>query len=63
MAAEIGVTPAQASLAWLLRRSPTVIPIPGTTSITHLEENVAALSATLTDAQFGRLSAAAVPAE
>jgi pyridoxine 4-dehydrogenase len=61
VAAEIGVTPAQASLAWLLRRSPTVIPIPGTSSIAHLEENVAALSIKLTDDQYDRLSAA-VPA-
>ncbi|MGW3344038.1 aldo/keto reductase [Nonomuraea rubra] len=58
VAAEIGVTPAQASLAWLLRRSPTVIPIPGTSSIAHLEENVSALSITLTDDQFERLSRA-----
>ncbi|MFC4119411.1 aldo/keto reductase [Nonomuraea zeae] len=57
VAAEAGITPAQASLAWLLRRSPTVIPIPGTTSIAHLEENVAALSAELTDEQYERLSA------
>ncbi|WP_433441719.1 aldo/keto reductase [Nonomuraea sp. CA-141351] len=58
VAAEIGVTPAQASLAWLLRRSPTVIPIPGTSSITHLEENVGALSVKLTDDQYDRLSGA-----
>ncbi|MGW2154327.1 aldo/keto reductase [Nonomuraea sp. NPDC001699] len=58
VAAEIGITPAQASLAWLLRRSPTVIPIPGTSSIGHLEENVAALSVKLSDEQYDRLSAA-----
>ncbi|MEV0993687.1 aldo/keto reductase [Nonomuraea sp. NPDC050202] len=58
VAAEIGVTAAQASLAWLLRRSPTVIPIPGTSSIAHLEENVAALSVKLTDDQYDRLSRA-----
>ncbi|WP_188192887.1 aldo/keto reductase [Nonomuraea sp. SYSU D8015] len=58
VAAEIGVTPAQASLAWLLRRSPTVIPIPGTSSIAHLEENVAALPVKLSDDQYDRLSAA-----
>ncbi|SEG84750.1 Predicted oxidoreductase [Nonomuraea solani] len=56
VAAEIGVTPAQASLAWLLRRSPTVIPIPGTSSVGHLEENVAALSIELTEEQYDRLS-------
>ncbi|MFI7700915.1 aldo/keto reductase [Nonomuraea sp. NPDC049480] len=60
VAAEIGVTPAQASPAWLLRRSPTVIPIPGTSSIAHLEENTAALSIKLTDDQYDRLSAAAL---
>ncbi|UBU16779.1 aldo/keto reductase [Nonomuraea gerenzanensis] len=59
VAGEIGVTAAQASLAWLLRRSPTVIPIPGTSSIAHLEENVSALSITLTDDQYERLSRAA----
>jgi pyridoxine 4-dehydrogenase len=37
-----GCTPAQLALAWLLARSPVVVPIPGTTSIDHLEENVAA---------------------
>ena len=39
---ELGVTPFQVALAWLLRRSPVVLPIPGTSSVTHLEENVAA---------------------
>lgn len=39
-----GLTTAQAALAWLLARSPAVLPIPGTSSITHLEENVAAAS-------------------
>ncbi|MBF8193484.1 aldo/keto reductase [Nonomuraea sp. K274] len=58
VATEIGITPAQASLAWLLHRSPTVIPIPGTTSIAHLEENVAALSLELTDTHVHQLSTA-----
>ena len=40
--AERGCTPAQLALAWLLARSPTMVPIPGTTSLGHLEENVAA---------------------
>ena len=39
-----GATPSQAALAWLLARSPVMLPIPGTSSITHLEENVAAAS-------------------
>lgn len=42
LAAELGATPAQVALAWLLRRSPVVLPIPGTSSLEHLEENCAA---------------------
>ncbi|GAA2617276.1 aldo/keto reductase [Actinomadura fulvescens] len=57
VAKEIGATPAQTALAWLLRRSPAVLPIPGTTSIAHLEENVAAGGVELSDEQFERLSA------
>ncbi|HEX8912805.1 MAG TPA: aldo/keto reductase [Humisphaera sp.] len=49
VAAAKGVTPAQVALAWLLRRSPAVLPIPGTTSAAHLEENVAAARVVLTD--------------
>ncbi|GAB4585279.1 aldo/keto reductase [Nocardia sp. IFM 10818] len=62
VAAELGATPAQTSLAWLLHRSPTLLPIPGTTSLAHLEENVAAGAVRLSDEQFARLSAVA-PAE
>ncbi|MBF6237329.1 aldo/keto reductase [Nocardia otitidiscaviarum] len=61
VAAEVGATPAQTALAWLLRRSPTVLPIPGTTSLAHLEENLAAARVTLNDEQFERLSAVAPP--
>ncbi|WP_067483335.1 aldo/keto reductase [Actinomadura hibisca] len=57
VAAEVGATPAQVSLAWLLRRSPAIVPIPGTTSIAHLDQNLAAADVRLTDAQFARLSA------
>jgi pyridoxine 4-dehydrogenase len=39
-------------LAWLLRRSPLILPIPGTSSIEHLEENVAAASTQLTDQDY-----------
>jgi pyridoxine 4-dehydrogenase len=39
-----GATPGQVALAWLLARSPAILPIPGTTSVAHLEENVAAAS-------------------
>lgn len=42
-AQRLNATPAQISLAWLLRRSPVMVPIPGTTSIAHLEENVASV--------------------
>jgi pyridoxine 4-dehydrogenase len=42
VAARHGVTPVQVALAWLLRRSPVVLPIPGTGSVSHLDENVAA---------------------
>ena len=44
LAAEIGCTPAQLSLAWVLSRGEQVVPIPGTTSIAHLEENLGALN-------------------
>lgn len=55
IAAELGATPAQVALAWQLHRSPVVIPIPGTSSVAHLEENVAAAGLTLSDSQFDRL--------
>jgi len=48
LASRLGVTPAQVALAWLLARSPVVLPIPGTASIAHLEENVAAAGVRLT---------------
>jgi pyridoxine 4-dehydrogenase len=48
----------QIALAWLLRRSPAIVPIPGTSSVAHLEENVAALDIELADDEFERLSAA-----
>lgn len=55
---ETGHTPAQLALAWLLRRSPVMLPIPGTGSVAHLEENCAAAQVELTDGQFEALSAA-----
>jgi pyridoxine 4-dehydrogenase len=55
LAAELGATPTQLALAWLLRRSPVMLPIPGTSSIAHLEENVAAAALTLSDEQASRL--------
>ncbi len=53
-----GATPAQLALAWLLRRSPVMLPIPGTKSVAHLEENVAAVDVTLSDEEYAQLSAA-----
>lgn len=52
-----GATVAQLALAWLLKRSPVMLPIPGTSSVAHLEENVAAASLSLTDDEFASLSA------
>ncbi|MGH9277083.1 MAG: aldo/keto reductase [Acidimicrobiales bacterium] len=54
-----GVTPHQVALAWLLARSPAVLPIPGTGSIEHLEENVAAAAIELTDEEVAALNRAA----
>ncbi|MFE0674807.1 aldo/keto reductase [Streptomyces sp. NPDC058867] len=55
VAAESGATPTQVALAWLLARSPVVLPIPGTARISHLEENLAAEGVRLTEAQYERL--------
>jgi pyridoxine 4-dehydrogenase len=56
VAAAHGATAAQISLAWLLHRSPAMLPIPGTNSIDHLEEDVAAEALELTDEEFDALS-------
>src|SRR5712664_2330921 len=48
-------SPTQIALAWLLRRSPIMVPIPGTSSIEHLEQNVAAASLRLTEEEYERL--------
>lgn len=50
-----GRTTGQIALAWLLKRSPVILPIPGTSKLAHLEENVAASAITLTDAEFAGL--------
>ncbi|MEU6663092.1 aldo/keto reductase [Streptomyces sp. NPDC046821] len=55
---EHGATPSQLALAWLLRRSPVMLPIPGTSSVAHLEENVAAAAVRLTDEEFATLERA-----
>jgi pyridoxine 4-dehydrogenase len=59
IAAEHHATPSQLALAWLLKRSPVMLPIPGTSRVAHLEENVAAAEITLSDEEFETLSRAA----
>jgi pyridoxine 4-dehydrogenase len=56
IAAEHGASPSQLALAWLLRRSPVMLPIPGTSSVGHLEENCAAATVELTADEFDALS-------
>jgi aryl-alcohol dehydrogenase-like predicted oxidoreductase len=48
-------TPSQIALAWVLKRSPVMLPIPGTSKVAHLEENVAAVNITLSDQEFAVL--------
>ena len=57
VAQEVGCTPAQLALAWLLHKAPHVVPIPGTTSVEHLEENLAATNVELSSATMARLDA------
>jgi pyridoxine 4-dehydrogenase len=54
-----GATVSQLSLTWLLHRSPVMLPIPGTTSVDHLEENIAAASVKLSSAEWKEIEAAA----
>jgi pyridoxine 4-dehydrogenase len=56
LAAEKGATPAQIALAWLLGRSPVILPIPGTSQVAHLEENCAAAQVELTQAELDSLT-------
>jgi pyridoxine 4-dehydrogenase len=58
---QLGATATQVALSWLLQRAPNVLPIPGTTSIVHLEENVAAAQLDLTPDQFQQLASVAEP--
>lgn len=55
IAGRLGVTPGQVALAWVLRRSPVILPIPGTGSVAHLEENVAAAAIALGEAEVEEL--------
>ena len=56
IAARRGATPSQVALAWLLARSPVMLPIPGTSSVEHLEENAAAADLRLTEEEIATLS-------
>jgi pyridoxine 4-dehydrogenase len=62
VAEKLGATPAQVALAWLLRRSSTMLPIPGTGSVAHLEENTAAARVELGDDDFRALTEASAEA-
>jgi aryl-alcohol dehydrogenase-like predicted oxidoreductase len=53
-----GATPSQLALAWLLHRSPVVLPIPGTSTVAHVEDNIAAAGISLSDDEFAALEAA-----
>lgn len=57
-AMRLGATPSQVALAWLLRHSPAIMPIPGTASMEHLGENMGAAGVTLDDDTYAELSAA-----
>lgn len=57
VAQRLGATPSQVALAWVLKRSPVMLPIPGTGKVKHLEENVAAASLILSDEDFAALDA------
>lgn len=59
IAGKLGASPGQVALAWLLKRSKVMLPIPGTGSVQHLEENTAAAALTLSDADFAALDAEA----
>ena len=59
LAKKHNATTSQLSLAWLLHRSPVILPIPGTSSIEHLEENIKAADVTLSDSEWQELEAAA----
>jgi pyridoxine 4-dehydrogenase len=62
VASEVGATPTQIALAWLLSRSPVMVPIPGTARVDHLEENLAAEGLHLTPAQRASLDRLGEPA-
>jgi pyridoxine 4-dehydrogenase len=57
IASEHGNSPSQLALAWLLRRSPAMLPIPGTSSVAHVEDNIAAAAIELSDDEYAALDA------
>ena len=59
LAAEMKATPSQMALAWLLSRSPVMLPIPGTSKVAHLEENVAAAALKIDASQLKEIARAA----
>lgn len=63
IAGRLGATPGQVALAWLLRRSPVMLPIPGTSRVKHLEENTAAASLQLSDEDMRELDEASRAAQ
>jgi len=62
VATRLGATPMQVALAWLLQRSPNILLIPGTSSVAHLHENLAAGSIVLSDGCVAELDAIGTPA-
>jgi aryl-alcohol dehydrogenase-like predicted oxidoreductase len=56
VAAQLKATPSQVALAWLLARSPVILPIPGTSSVAHLEENVAAADLKIDETKMRELA-------
>ena len=56
VASKHGVAPSQLALAWLLHRSPLMLPIPGTSSVAHVEENIAAAGITLTPEEVDEIT-------
>ena len=61
VAKNLNATPFQVAIAWLLRKSPAMLPIPGTSSVEHLEQNLQAASLKLSDEDFGKLSSVTPP--
>src|SRR5204862_810659 len=59
LAGQYGASPSQLALAWLLKRSPVILPIPGTSSVAHLEDNVAATKLKLAPEEWKAINALA----